>query len=171
MKATVKKYGLYALILAIAIFFIALYFGKDLSFKTQEVIGYTTMAVCLIPIYFGIKHYRDHENNGAVNFKEGFIIGILIALCAAIGFAIIDFLFVSYINPEFPAQYLAYSIDNINASDIPADQKIKDIADAKEMMKKYGTPSFGALLMFSMVFIFGIIISLISTLTLQRKSN
>lgn len=171
MKTTVKKYGGYALILALVIFFLGLYLGKGLSFKAQEVIGYVTMAVCLIPIYFGIKHYRDYENNGAIHFKEGFIIGILIALCAAVGFAIIDYLFVSYINPEFPAQYLAYSIDNINASNLTAEQKVKDIAAAKEMMQNYGTPAFGALLMFSMVFVFGIIISIISALTLQRKSN
>lgn len=171
MRTTVKKYGLYALIIALALFFIALYFGKGLSFKTQEVIGYVTMAVCLIPIYFGIKHYRDYENNGAVSFKEGFIIGILIALCAAIGFAIIDYTFVSYINPEFPEQYLAYQIDLINTSDLTADEKIQEVAAAKEMMKQYGTPAFGATLMFAMVFIFGIIISIISALTLQRKNK
>ncbi|WP_298508042.1 DUF4199 domain-containing protein [uncultured Kordia sp.] len=171
MKTTIKKYGLYALIIALSLFFIALYFGKGLSFKAQEVVGYITMVVCLIPIFFGIKHYRDHENNGAVNFKEGFIIGISIALCAAIGFAIIDYIFVSYINPDFPEQYLAYSIDNINASDLSAEEKLKEITYAKDMMQQYGTPAFGALLMFAMVFILGIIISILSAFTLQRKSS
>lgn len=171
MKTTVRKYGLYAFIIALVLFFLALYFGKGLSFKTQEFIGYVSMAVCLIPVYFGIKYHRDYENNGSLNFKEGFIIGLLIALCAAVGFAVIDYLFVSFIYPEFPKEYLAYSIDNINTSDISAEQKIKDIAAAKEMMQTYGTPAFGALLMFAMVFIFGIIISLVSALTLQRKSN
>ncbi|MEM6720508.1 MAG: DUF4199 domain-containing protein [Bacteroidota bacterium] len=171
MKTTVKKYGLYALIITIVLFFIALFFGKELSFQTQEVLGYITMFVCLIPIYFGIKHYRDYENNGAVNFKEGFIIGMLIAFCAAIGFAIIDYVFVSYVNPEFPEQYLAYQIDGINASTLSAEEKLTKIEEAKEMMKTYGTAAYGALLMFAMVFILGIVISIISALTLQRKSE
>jgi uncharacterized membrane protein YfcA len=171
MKTTVKKYGFYSLIIAIALFFGALYFGEGLSFKAQEVIGYTTMVVCLIPIYFGIKHYRDYENNGAVNFKEGFIVGILIALCAGIGFAATDYIFVSYFNPEFFDTYLAYQIDGINASNLTAVEKTKEIAYAKEMMKDFGTPEMGALLMFATVLIFGIIISTLSTLTLQRKAN
>ncbi|MEM6685431.1 MAG: DUF4199 domain-containing protein [Bacteroidota bacterium] len=149
----------------------ALFFGKNLSFATQEILGYVTMIVCLLPIYFGIKHYRDHENNGIVNFKEGFIIGILIALCAAIGFAIIDYVFVSFVNPEFPEQYLAYQIDGINASELSAAEKAIKIEEATEMMKTYGTASFGALLMFAMVFILGIVISIISALTLQRKNK
>ncbi len=171
MKTTIKKYGLYAFTIALVFFFLALYFGKGLSFATQEVIGYVSMAVCLLPVYFGIKHHRDYENNGSINFKEGFVIGLLITLCAAIGFAIIDFLFVSYINPEFPQQYLAYSIENINASTVSAEEKLTEIENAKEMMETYGTPAFGALLMFSMVFIFGIIVSLLSAVTLQRKSS
>ena len=39
MKTTVKKNGFYALIIAVALFFGALYFGEGLSFKAQEVIG------------------------------------------------------------------------------------------------------------------------------------
>ncbi|MCH2193340.1 MAG: hypothetical protein MK119_04320 [Kordia sp.] len=73
--------------------------------------------------------------------------------------------------PEFLKKYLAYQMDEINASNIPAEQKVKDIAYAKEMMKNYVTPAFGTLLMFSMVFILGIVMSILTMLTLQRKSS
>ncbi|WP_158269195.1 DUF4199 domain-containing protein [Kordia periserrulae] len=170
MKTTIKKYGISTLIIALILFFLALYFGQNLSFKTQEVLGYVTIIVCLIPIYFGIKHHKATQN-GNISFKDGFIIGILIALCAAIGFAIIDYIYVAYVNPEFPQQYLAYQIDAINASDLNSAEKFQKINEATEMAKDYGTPTFGAILMFAIVFILGMIISIISALTLQRKAS
>ena len=76
MKTTVIKFGIYGLILAMVIFLSALYFGGDLPYSTQEVLGYTSMVVSLIFLYFGIKHLRDQENGGSVNFGKalGFLL-------------------------------------------------------------------------------------------------
>ena len=52
MKTTVIKFGIYGLILAIVIFLGALYFGRDLDYGTQEVLGYTSMVVSLMFVFF-----------------------------------------------------------------------------------------------------------------------
>lgn len=74
MKKTVLKYGGYGLITAAVLFFLALTFGKNLSYSAQEVIGYTSMIASLSFIFFGIKHYRDKVNNGAVSFGKALVI-------------------------------------------------------------------------------------------------
>ena len=105
MKTTVIKFGIRGLVLAIVIFLGALYFGQDLSFSTQEVLGYTSMIVSLVFVFFGIKHFRDQENEGSVSFGKALLIGLLISLITAVGFGIADYIYTTAINPDFYEEY------------------------------------------------------------------
>ncbi len=152
MKTTVIKFGIYGLLLAIAIFLGALYFGRDLSYGTQEVLGYTSMVASLVFVFFGIKHFRDRENEGIVSFGKALIIGLLISLITAVGFGIADYIYTTAINPDFFEEYAAAMRAQGYEGDIPE-----------------FTSFMGALLMFATVTIMGLIISIISALILQKK--
>ncbi len=152
MKTTVIKFGIYGLLLAIAIFLAALYFGRDLSYGTQEVLGYTSMVASLVFVFFGIKHFRDRENEGIVSFGKALIIGLLISLITAVGFGIADYIYTTAINPDFFEEYAAAMRAQGYKEDIPE-----------------FTSFMGALLMFATVTIMGLIISIISALILQKK--
>lgn len=64
MKKTVIKFGQRAFFTATILFLLALTLGKNLSYGAQEVIGYSSMAISLVFVFFGIKNYRDQENGG-----------------------------------------------------------------------------------------------------------
>ncbi len=148
MKATIKKFGLYTSVTSAVLFFSALYFLKDFSYGTQEIIGYATIITSLLFIFFGIKYFRDKENNGVVTFKKAFLIGILISLFAATAFAIIDFIYTTVIDQTFVNDY---------------------IQKTESSMSVMGMATTFAFLMFATVFIIGFIISLLSALILQQK--
>ncbi len=152
MKNSILKFGVYSLITALVLFLAGLYFGQDLSFSTQAVIGYASMVVSLIFVFFGIKYYRDKENNGSVSFGKALLIGIVISLFAGVGFAIIDYIYTTSINPDFFENYKAAMIADGYEGEIP----------------NY-TSGFMAFIMFATVLVIGFIISLISALILQRK--
>ncbi|MCX2718851.1 DUF4199 domain-containing protein [Lentiprolixibacter aurantiacus] len=152
MKTTVIKFGIYGLIFAIVIFLGALYFGQELSYSTQEVLGYTSMIVSLIFVFFGIKHFRDRENEGRVNFGKALIIGLLISLITAVGFGIADYIYTTAINPNFFEEYEIAMRNQGYKGEIPE-----------------FTSGLAALLMFATVTILGLIISIISALILQKK--
>lgn len=168
MKNTVLKYGLYALGTAAGLFALALLLGKGLDYTVQEIIGYTSMAISLIFVFFGIRYYRDHENNGKVSFLKALGIGILISLFAAVGFGVIDYLFTTVINPDFAVEYEAKMISDMKANLTPEDFKIQKEA-LQQQMKQYGGSGFMAFMMFAAVAMMGFIISLISAIILQRK--
>ena len=168
MKKTVLKYGLYS---ALAIFLLGLAgftLGKGLSYNMQEVIGYATMVIATSFVYFGIKHYRDNENNGLVSFGKALFIGVLITLFASLAFAILDYLYTTVINPDFADEYMKHSLESLEKT-VSRDELETKKAELQAQFKMY-TPGFMAAIMFATVFVIGFIISLISAVILQKKS-
>lgn len=168
MNNTIIKYGLYALISGFLLFGLPFIFGMGLDFDYGELIGYTSIILSLLFVYFGIKHYRDKVNNGKVSLGKAIAIGMLITLFAAVGVAVFDYIYTTQINPDFATEYLDYSIKKMETTLPPEELKVKS-AELTQQMKDYGSPSFMAFIMFSTVVILGFIISLISGLILQRK--
>ncbi|HMB63467.1 MAG TPA: DUF4199 domain-containing protein [Eudoraea sp.] len=152
MEHTIKRFGLYGFVLALLLFLGGLTSGKGMDFSSQEVIGYLTMIVSLSFVFFGIKHFRDRENNGKLGFRKGVLIGLLISAFTAVGIAVADFIYTTAINPDFFEEYSAVMRAEGFKGEIP----------------DYGS-GFLALMMFLIVMIIGLIISLISALILQRE--
>ncbi len=168
MKNTVIKYGLYSLVAGFVLFGAPFLIGIDVGFEYGEVLGYSAMVLSLLFVYFGIKHYRDKENGGAVSLGKALGIGMLIALFAAAGVALFDYLYTTQINPDFVTEYLAQSLENMEKTLSPEEFKIKS-AELTKQMTEYGGSGLMAFLMFASVIIIGFIMSLISGLILQRK--
>ena len=169
MKNTIKKFGVYTFVTSAIVFFLMLFLGKNLDFGIQEVLGYISIFVSLSFAFLGIKYFRDKENNGTVSLGKALLIGVIISLFAALAFGMVDTLYLIYMNPDFPEQYQQYMLSNMKAT-LPANEfeieKEKLIAN----MKNYSNPYFGGVIMFVTVFMIGIIISIISSVILQRKS-
>lgn len=168
MKNTVIKFGLYALISGFVLFGLPFFLGMGVDFDYGELIGYTSMILSLLFVYFGIKHYRDKVNAGKVSLGKAIKIGMLIALFSAVGVAVFDYIYTSQINPDFASEYLEYSVKKMEETLSAEEVKLKT-AELTQQMEDYGSPSFMALMMFVSVMILGFIISLISGLILQRK--
>jgi len=153
MKQTVLKYGVYGLLTGFIIFTLHLVFGiENLDYSTNEILGYASIFLSLSFIFFGIKHYRDHINNGVISLSKAVAIGILISLLVGLGIAIADFMYTKFINPSFFSDF---------------EQQLIDQGKEEEIIKMTSTTA--ALFMLVLVSIIGFIISLISGLILQRK--
>lgn len=168
MKKTVLKFGFYALFTAAGLFLLALLVGNGLDYFVQEVIGYTTMAISLIFVFFGIRHYRDRENEGQITFLKALGIGMLISLFAALGFGLIDYIYTTVIHPDFAIEYETKMLADMKAN-LSAEAFEVEKAELHQKMKDYGGSGFMAAMMFAMVIVMGFIISLISALLLQKK--
>lgn len=168
MKKTVLRYGLFCFIAAIILFLSALVFGQGLSFEAQGVLGYVTIVASLVFVFFGIRYYRDQKNNGVISFGRALGIGMLITLFAALGFAIVDYIYTAYINPGFIEEYTTNSIANLEKT-LSGEELIKAKEDLTTQMEAFGSSSTMALFMFGIVAVIGFIISLLSSLFLNKK--
>jgi len=169
MKNTVIKYGIYGLLTGTILFLLGILLGKSLSYSTQEVVGYVTIIASLSFIFFGIKHYRDKVNNGAVSFGKALVIGVLISVLVGVGVAIADYIYTTVINPDFATEYLEKTLETYEATYSGSELETKK-GELTRQMQDYGGSGFMATLMFITVALIGFVISLISGLILQRKN-
>ena len=169
MKHTVIKYGIYAMLSGFLLFGLPFFFGMGIENEYNQFLGYSSIVLSLLFIYFGVKHYRDKVNNGNVSFGKAIKIGMLIALFSAVGVAVFDYIYTTQINPDFSTDYVEYSIKKMEENLPPEEASIK-AAELKQQMADYGGSGFMAALMFVTVVVIGFIISLISGLILQRKN-
>ena len=168
MKNTVLKYGGYGLLTAIVLFMLALWLGKGLDFSTQEILGYATMVASLSFIFFGLKHYRDKENNGVLSLSKALVIGVLISVFVGLGIGIADYIYTTVINPDFAQEFLDTSLKTMKET-LSAEEFKAEKAKLTQQMEDYGGSGFLAFIMFMTVVLIGFVISLISGFILQRK--
>ena len=170
MKKTIIRYGIYAGIILCALSLISWFALSDLDFGLQEVLGYVSMVLALLFVYFGIRHYRERENNGVLSLSDGLRIGLGISLIAAICFGLLDLVYVKWMNPEFMDQYYESVLDQMETS-LPAEEFEEKRLEMESQKALFSNPWISFLVMSITVFLIGIIISLLSALLLRRKAS
>jgi len=169
MKKVILRFGLYGVITICALSILIWSLVDVVDDTTGEIIGYSTMVVSLLFVFFGIKHFRDKENNGLVTFGKALLIGILISLIVSLAFGILDLIYVKFINPDFMTDYYARNLEQLQTS-LPSEEFEIRKAELETEKEMFLNPFIHFFIMSMMVFIIGFIISLLSALLLQRKN-
>ena len=168
MKKIVIKYGMYGVVVMFVISISAfIIFKNNHNWDLQEIIGYATIVLSLVFVYFGIRRWRDQYNAGRLSFWKGIGIGSLISLFPSAGFGLLSWI-EGLVDPEWQDQYYAHYIENVKKTTSPEKLQaaLQDIADQREMFSS-PVAQFG--FMFLTVFVIGFIISIISALILRRN--
>lgn len=168
MKKAVLKYGLMGGFFICTLFLLSWFLGSGLDYATQEVLGYASMIVALSVVFFGIRHYRDRLNSGALSFGTGLRIGLGISLITAILFGILDVIYVRYLNPDFMDSYYTTLLADLESSLPEAEyqQRVTELGAEREL---FSNPLVNFLIMAVTVLLIGFMISLLSALYLKRK--
>ena len=170
MKQTIIRYGLLGGLLICLLFLASWYLMPGLDFTTQEVLGYASMVLALSIVYFGIRHFRDRENSGALSLGEGLRVGLGISLITALCFGLLDVLYVVWLEPDFMDTYYASVLADWEAS-LPEAEFLARKQEMEDQKAMFSSPWVSFLLMFLTVFLIGFIISLLSTFILKRKPS
>lgn len=172
MKAILVKYGLIGgFIMAFGFLLSIPLSGSPANYDTMEILGYTSIIIALLAVFFGIKSYRDRQLGGRIQFSKGLLTGIGISAVASAILGLYTFIHIAWIDPDFSQSYSAWEIDKIESSDMSAIEKTEAITSMKELVPKLDSPLIQALIMYGTVFIIGIIVSLISAAILRRDDN
>jgi len=174
MRKVALTFGLLAGVIVSVFSFIIMGLCENgtITFDNSDVIGYGSMVIALAMIFFGIKSYRDNYLNGAIKFGKGLLVGMLITLVASLIYAAAGETFYQ-MDPEGQAAFMdKYADHRINkmreqgASPAEIDQKLKEMADLKEMHKN-PLPRF--VMTLAIILPVGIAVALISAAVLRRK--
>jgi hypothetical protein len=170
MKKVVLTFGLISGALMAAFMFATLPFHDKIGFdKWGLIVGYTSMVLAFMLVFFGIRSYRENVGGGAITFGRAFAVGILIAIISSICYVIAwEILYFNFM-PDFMDKYAAHVIDQARASGASAaaiQQKTQEMQQFKQM---YSNPFFNAAMTFIEPFPVGLLITLISAAILRKK--
>ena len=170
MQKTVLTFGLIAggvlsLMMAATLPF------QDAIGDKGEIIGYTSMVLSLLLVFFGIRSYRENVGNGEISFGKAFLVGILItaiaSACYVIAWEIIYFNFLT----DFFDKYASHLIEKARASGATQQAIDAQLQEMKNMRVWYNNPLFNAAITFTEPFPVGLIVTLISAAILRKKKS
>ena len=171
MKRTILRYGAIGSLILIVInvvLFLALGVPGPEDFALGEVLGYATIIVALLPIFFAIRYYRDEHASGRLSFWKGLGIGSGVSLLPSAAFAAYNWIYVTWLDPDFNEKYYSYAIEKARLEMSPAEFEVYS-AQMQSQAALFAEPWFMAFVMFATVFLIGVVITIISALVLQKK--
>ena len=172
MKNKTLFYGLIAGgILAAALLIPFLFMDKNNpNWTLGEIIGYSSMILSQLVIFFAIRDFRDKRNNGKINFSRALGVGMKVSLVAASIFVLFDTLYITVINPDFFDQYLSFTVEQMEADNKPQAEIDKVKADYANFEGAAGVFMNGAVMFVTVGFI-GFLIALGSSFILRRPED
>jgi hypothetical protein len=170
MKNIVIKYGLISGALISVMMMLTIPLHDQIGFGTSGlVVGYTTMVLAFLLIYFGVRSYRDTVGGGTVRFGRALAVGVLIAAvssaCYVATWEVMYFKFM----PDFMDKYSAHEVAKARASGASEAQIASRKADMDKMVVMYQNPLYNAALTFMEPLPVGLVIALICAGVLSRR--
>lgn len=173
MKKTVWTFGLIsgAILSAMMLLTIPLMFemGIEIGFENGMIIGYTTMVLAFLLVFFGVRSYRDNVAGGTVGFGRALAVGSLIVLIASCCYVATWELIFFKISPEYATQMQAHMEEEVRASGESPEVIERKVAEAREFAKMYQNPAINAAITFLEPLPVGLIFALVTAGVLSRR--
>lgn len=171
MKRIVLVFGLISGVISSALMFLTLPFLHTgaISFENGYVVGYTSIFLSMLLIFFGIRSYRENAG-GSVSFGRAFSVGILITIISSLFYvASWEIIYFNFM-PDFADRYAAHAIASMRqkgASDAEIAETQKKMVEMKTTLDN---PVMNAAMTFIEPFPVGLIVTLVSAAILRKRA-
>jgi hypothetical protein len=167
MTQVIWKYGLLAGAILAALMFLTIPFVDTIG-DLGIVLGYTTMVLGFMMVFFGIRAYRDGAGGGTVSFGRAFLIGLAITAIGSLCYVAAWEVMSKTYMPDFADKYAARIMAKARADGMPA----AELAATQKKMAEFATSYRNPWYRMSMTLLeplpVGLILSLVAAGTLRR---
>jgi uncharacterized protein DUF4199 len=171
MKKTVLAFGLISGAISAATMLATIPFVDKVGWEKGEILGYTTIVLSALMVFFGVRSYRENVAGGRLTFGCGFVVGILITLIASACYVgtweIVYYKFM----PDFGEKYAAHMVERAKASGASQQKVDETERQAKQFKQMYGNPVINVALTFMEVFPIGLAVTALSAGILRKKGR
>jgi hypothetical protein len=169
MKKIVLTFGLISGAILSAMLLITLQFQDQIGFDKGAIVGYTSMVIAFLLIFFGVRSYRDNVAGGSVRFGRAFAVGALIALVSSACYVATWEVVYFKLSPDFLDKYTAYALEKAR-TDGKSEEAITQMkAEMDKFAVSYQNPVFNAAITFLEPLPVALIVSLVSAGVLSRR--
>jgi hypothetical protein len=169
MKKTVLTFGIISGAIMVAMMFGTLRLVDKIGFDKGVIVGYTTMIIAFMLVFFGIRSYRENVGQGRVTFGRAFAVGILITLIACFFYVVAWEIIYFKFMPDFADKYASYEVEKARAAG--ANQQAIDakVQEMKSLKTSLDNPFINAAMTFTEPFPVGLVVTLISAAILRKR--
>ena len=170
MKKTVLTFGLISGGISAVMMLATVPFMHKISSDKALIIGYTTIVLAGLLVFFGIRSYRDNVSGGKLTFARGLAVGILISLLSNCFYVatweVVYFKFM----PDFAEKYGSQMVEHARSTGA-SQQKIEEtMRQAEDFARNYHNPLYNISMTFLEPFPVFLVITLLSAAILRRKT-
>ena len=174
MKRIVLTFGLISgAVMAVLLFLETVVVQKlgAAQLGSSELVGYTTMLVAFMLVYFGIRSYRDTVLGGRIGFGRAFKVGALITLITSACY--VGAWEVIYYNmmPDFAEQYSRRMIEKAKADGASPAQIEAKRAEMQKFQAMYANPLINVAMTLIEPLPVGLLIAALSAAILSRRKR
>jgi len=181
MKSVVIKYGTISGVISACLMLLTMLIQKKSGFSNNgEFLGYLGIALSFIPLYVGVREYRQTEGGGYMTFWKALNVGIIIIVISGVFYAISWVMIYNWVTPDFPDKYSAFLIQQIKESTkslkdtVAIHKQLKDTIMVKQQMLQYKDMAknpfiFGAIT-FTEPLPLGLVLTLICAAILRKNA-
>ena len=171
MKKTVLTFGLISGAILAAMMLVTIPFADRIGWEKGEILGYTTIVLSALLVFFGVRSYRENVGGGRLTFGRAFAVGILITLissaCYVGTWEVVYFKFM----PGFAEKYAAHMVERAKASGASPQKMDGTERKAKQFTQMYHNPAINVAMTFMEVFPIGLMVTLVSAGILRKKAR
>lgn len=169
MKKTVLTFGLISGAISAAMMLITVPFVDKIGWDKGEILGYTSIVLAALVIFFGIRSYRENVAGGRLTFGRAFAVGILITLISSVCYvATWEVVYFKFL-PDFADKYAAHMVERAKASGASPQKLDETQQKAAQFKQIYNNPAINMALTLMEVFPIGLGVTLISAGILRKK--
>src|SRR3984893_12754148 len=144
MKKTILTFGLISGAISSLMMMATVPFADRIGFDKGLVIGYTSIVLSFLLVFFGIRSYRDNEGNGQISFLKAFAVGISITLISCICYVVTwEILYYNFL-PDFMDKYGARMVEKLKESGASAAAVQAEVEQVRKYTEMYASPLLNA---------------------------
>ncbi|MDQ4079157.1 MAG: DUF4199 domain-containing protein [Gemmatimonadota bacterium] len=171
MKRVVWTFGLIAGAVLAVMMIVNASLHDRIGFERAEIVGYTSMVLAFLMVFFGIKSYRDNIYGGTISFGQAVKIGLLITLVASACYIVTWEVIYYWFQPDFAEKYAEYVLEKARVEGATEQELAAQAAEMARFREMYQNPLINAAFTFLEVFPIGLVITLISAAILRRGAR
>jgi hypothetical protein len=168
VKKTILTFGLISGVISSLMMIATVPFADRIGHS--YVLGYTTIVLSLLLVFFGVRSYRDNIGKGHITFGKAFLVGLAITVVSCLFYvATWEIIYFNFM-PDFMDKYGAHMIQKMQASGATAAAIQQKTEEFNKLKVLYKNPFINMAMTFIEPFPVGLVITVVSAAVLRKKT-
>ena len=162
MKKIVLTFGLISGAISSLMMLATVPFADKIGWDKGEILGYTTIVLSALLVFFGVRSYRENVGGGRLTFGRGFAVGLLITLISSACYVATWEIIYYKLMPGFSEKYAAHLVERAKASGASQQKVDETERQAQQFKHMYDNPAINVAYTFAEVFPIGLVVTFVS---------